>query len=157
MRHIVPFPLNEPQTRHITAALAILEKHLAGLRDHLEHGSPQLHLTRWEDSIEPFEFEALRSALGEAKRQLRQIANDLALPASTESVRRAFLAAFELDLIHLGECRPQGELAGCGMLHPATAAYLERELGKLEAAVRTVTLLLLREVNEHDSTSRRDP
>ncbi|MEJ5238365.1 MAG: hypothetical protein WHT82_08395 [Limisphaera sp.] len=144
MNHDPAFALNEPQSRRIAAALTILEKHLAALRDALEHGVRQSRLVRYEDPIAPSEAQRLLPALQEAEHRLRQIADDLALPAGSESVRRSFLAALELDSIHLYECRPRGELAGCGTLAPATAAYLDREIEKLDAAVRTLIALLQR-------------
>lgn len=141
--------------RHITATLAILEKHLARLRDHLEHGARELRRTRCKDRIESIEFPSLLSAHDQAEGRLRRIAGELGLPARTESVRRSFLAALESDSIHLWECQPRGDLAGYKAAAPTTAAYREREIEKLDAAVRALIVLLQRNSDGHDDNRER--
>lgn len=134
----VPLALNEPQQRRLTVSLASLEKHLAALRLRLEGGPAKMRLSHYEDRIAADEAAALLPALRNAEARLRKIADDLALPAQAESVRRTILAALELANIHLYECRPTGGLAGCGAVAPATADYLQREIPKLEASVQRV-------------------
>lgn len=136
-------PLSEPQQRHIATTLAGLEKHLAELRERLEHGPRDLRLTRYEDHLHPSESASLLPAIRVAEAHLREIADALQLPVSVEPVRRTHGVALELDVNHLYECLPGHGLDGYGPITPTTAVYLEREIPKLEAAVRAVIHQLL--------------
>jgi hypothetical protein len=147
----VPLPLNEPQQRHITIALAGLEKHLAELRERLERGPQDLRLTQYRDPIGADEAAALLPAVRDAEAHLRNIADDFGLDALTEPVRRALVVALEQANINVYECLPSSALAGYGAVAPVTAEYLEREIPKLESAVRQV----LRRLIQPDATWKR--
>ena len=135
-------PLNESQQRHIAVALAALEKHLAELRERLERGPADLRLTHYEDDISTGEAPSLLPAVRAAEKQLRKMADELGLPVQNEPVRRAVAVGLEVASINLYECRPDSGLAGYGQVAPATADYLECEIPKLDAAVRSLIVLL---------------
>ena len=137
-----PLPLNEPQQRHVAVALAALEKHLAELRERLEQGRSDLRLTHYKDAISAGEAPLLLPAVRAAETQLRKMADELGLPVQNEPVRRAVAVGLELASINLYECRPGSGLAGYGTVAPATADYLERKIPKLDAAVRSLIVLL---------------
>jgi hypothetical protein len=137
-----PLPLNEPQQRHITVALAVLEKQLAELRERLERGPADLRLTHYDDGISAGEAPSLLPAVRAAEAQLRKMADELGLPTQGEPVRRAVAVGLELANINLYECLPKHGLAGYGKVAPATADYLEREIPKLDAAVQSLLQLL---------------
>ena len=138
----VPFPLNEPQQRRLTVALAGLEKHLAELRERLERCPRNLRLTRYGDAIRVNESLSLLPIVRDAEAQLRKMADELRLSTLNEPVRRTLVVALELANIHLHECRPHGGLAGYGEVAPATADYLEREIPRLDAAIQSLIGLL---------------
>jgi len=135
-------PLNEPQERHVAVALVVLEKHLAELRERLERDPADLRLTHYEDAISAGEAPSLLPAVRVAEAQLRKMADELGLPTKNELVRRAVAVGLELASINLYECLPEHGLAGYGKVAPATADYLEREIPKLDAAVRSLISLL---------------
>ncbi|MGB7746782.1 MAG: hypothetical protein WBN75_05775 [Verrucomicrobiia bacterium] len=135
-------PLNEPQQRRLTVTLAGLEKHLAELRERLERGPADLRLTHYQDAISADEAPSLLPAVCQAEAQLRKMADELRLPVQSEPVRRAVEVGLELASINLYECRPESGLAGYGHVAPMTADYLEREIPKLDAAVRSLIVLL---------------
>jgi hypothetical protein len=137
-----PLALSEPQQRHIAVALAALEKHLAELRERLERGPVDLRLTHYEDGINASEAPSLLPAFRAAETQLQKLADELGLPVQNEPVRRAVAVGLEVASINLYECRPDSGLAGYGQVAPATADYLEREIPKLDAAVRSLIVLL---------------
>jgi hypothetical protein len=137
-----PLPLNEPQQRHIAVALAALEKHLAELRERLEHGPADLRLTHYEDAISAGEAPSLLPVVCAVETQLQKMADELGLPAQNELVRWSVAVGLELAGINLHDCRPESGLAGYGKVAPATADYLEREIPKLDAAVRSLIVLL---------------
>ncbi len=143
MKRETPWALNEPQQRHIATTLAHLEKHLANLRERLDRGPRHLRLTRFEDDLREGESVSLLPAIRVVEAHLHEIADTLRLPVFSEPVRRSCVVALELDLIHLYECLPGHGLDGYGPIAPASAAYLEREIPKLEAAVRAVIHQLL--------------
>jgi hypothetical protein len=130
--------LTESQARRLAVTLADLERRLAALRDTLEHPPGNLRLSVYEDRLRAQEAEALRRSVRAANKQVGAMADRLGLRASAESVRRAFLAGLELASIALDEARPSGGLRGCGEVAPATAAYLEAELPRLDASVREI-------------------
>ena len=142
MNHEAPLPLNEPQQRHIAITLAILEKHLADLRQRLERDPSDLRLTHYEDAIGGSESLSLLTAVRAAEVRLRKMADELGLPAAREPVRRKLAVALELVSIDLYECRPNGGLRGYGEVAPTTAEYLEREIPELDAAVQSLLALL---------------
>jgi len=142
MNREVPLPLNEPQERHITVALAALEKQLADLRERLERGPRDLRLTHYADTLSTEETATLLPAVRAIETHLRTVADDLGLPVATESVRGSLVVALEFAGIHLYECRAEHGLAGYGKVAPATADYLEREIPKLDAAVQALIKLL---------------
>ena len=128
------FPLNEPQERRLTIVLARLEGALRKLRDDVLHPPENSQLTRHEDLIDPALAEPLTQAIARAQIQVEQLARDLDLRAGANSVCRAHLAALELLNIDLFASRAKG-LRGYGKVAPATAGYLEIELGRLETAL----------------------
>jgi len=134
--------LNEPQQRHVAVALAALEKNLAALRDRLERSPADLRLTHYEDAISAGEAPSLMPAVRAAETQLQKMADELGLPVQNEPVRQAIEVGLEVASINLYECRPESGLAGYGKVAPATADYLEREIPKLDAAVRALIVLL---------------
>jgi hypothetical protein len=89
-----------------------------------------LRLTHYEDV----------TRAGEA--QLRKLADELRLPVQSKPVRRAVAVGLEMESINLYECRPDSGLAGYGQVAPATADYLECEIPKLDALLRSLILLL---------------
>ena len=135
-------PLNEPQHRQVAVTLAALEKHLAALRERLERSPADLRLTHYEDAISAGEAPSVLPTVCAAEAQLRKMADELGLPVQNEPVRRAVAVGLEVASINLYECRPDGGLAGYGQVAPATADYLEREIPKLDAAVRSLIVLL---------------
>jgi len=137
-------PLTEPQERRIAVTLAELERRLAGLRHTLDHPPDDLRLTRHQDRIRADEAASLRPRIEAARSRLCQMADTLGLDGATESVRRTYVAGLELASISLYEAHPSGEMRGCGELAPATAAYLEEELPRLETLVREVVRRLER-------------
>lgn len=139
----VPLPLNEPQQRRLTVTFAILEKHLHELREQLEGGPCELRLTHYNDPFDANEATALLPALRETEARLRRMADELGLGALTEPVRWTHVAGLELDGINLYGCRANAGLSGYGAVAPATAEYLEREIPKLESAVRQVLQRLI--------------
>jgi len=150
-----PLPLNEPQQRHIAVALAALEKHLAELRERLEQVPADLRLTHYEDAISADEAPALLPAVCAADTQLRKMADELGLPVQNEPVRRSVAVGLEVASINLYECRPDSGLAGYGQVAPSTADYMEREIPKLDAAVRSLILLLQQAPAPKDSEEHR--
>jgi hypothetical protein len=139
----VPLPLNEPQQRRLTVTFAILEKHLHELREQLECGPCKLRLMHYNDPFDANEAAALLPAIREAEAGLRRMADELGLGALTEPVRWTHVAGLELDGINLYDCRADVGLSGYGAVAPATAEYLEREIPKLESAVRQVLQRLI--------------
>jgi hypothetical protein len=137
-----PLPLNESQERHIAVALAALEKLLAELRERLERGPTDLRLTHYDDAIGAGEAPSLLPAVCAVEKHLRKMADELGLPVQNEPVRRAVAVGLEVASINLYECRPDSGLAGYGQVAPATADYLEREIPKLDAAVRSLIVSL---------------
>lgn len=131
-------PLTEPQQRHLATALASLEKTLAGLREQLERRPRDLRLTRYADLLSAEETSRLLPAVRGVEAQVRKIADDLALPVTTETVRRALVVALDFANIHLYECRPDCGLTGYGKVAPATVGYLSREIPKLEGMVQSL-------------------
>lgn len=134
-------PLNEPQERRLTIVLARLESALRHLRNDALHPPASLRLTRCDDPIEPALAEPLEQAVARARTQVEQMAGDLDLPAGTNPVRRAHLAAFELLTIDLYASRAK-ELRNYGKLSAVTADYLENKLGALETTLDEITRLL---------------
>lgn len=140
-----PLPLTEAQQRHIHAALANLEHLLVELFDRLECPSLRpLRLAPEVDGLPPEVTADLRPMVEELLDRVRQLANDLGLPALPHAVRRSLLAGLQLAAIDLEECQPQGELRGYGPLAPETATYLRREVPQLTQAVRHLTDILYR-------------
>jgi hypothetical protein len=137
-----PLPLNEPQQRHTTVALAALETHLAELRERLERSPADLRLTHYEDAIRADEAPSLLPAVRAAETQLRKMADELGLPVQNEPVRRAVEVGLEIASINLYKCQPDTGLAGYGQVAPATTDYLEREIPKLDAELHTLLHLL---------------
>lgn len=135
-------PLTEPQARRVAVTLAHLERQLQALRDTLLHPPGDLRLTRREDRFGCGETAVLLPAIEAVEKQLGRMADDLRLAASIHPVRRSFVAALELASIALYELRPTGDLRGYGEVAPSAAAYLEREMPKLEKAVTTLLKLL---------------
>ena len=127
-------PLNEPQERRLTIVLARLEGALRKLRDDVLHPPENSRLTRHEDPILPASAGPLAVAIARTQAQVEQMACDLDLPAGTNSVRRAHLAALELLNIDLYGSRAKG-LHGYGKVAPATADYLETGFARLETAL----------------------
>ena len=144
-------PLTEPQARRVNITLADLERQLHDLRETLLHPPRDLRLTRHEGGFGPAEAEALFPAIEEAERQLQGMADDLRLEAALEPVRRSFQVGLELANIALYEVRPSGGFRGYGSLAAVTAAYLEREIPRLETAVLKL-LQLLRQSAPPDRT-----
>lgn len=136
------FPLNEPQQRHIAVALASLEKLLADLRARLERGPENLRLVRYRDPLDANEAAALLPVVAEAEARLHKLADDLALDALTEPVRRTFTAGLDLGSVGLYDCRASGGLRGYGKVAPETADYLEREIPELDAVIQQLSRLL---------------
>lgn len=134
--------LTEPQQRRLTVALASLERVLAQVRGQLQQAPADLHLTRYEDRLKPEEAPALLPAIQSLETHLQRLVGELGLSPMTESIRRGLVAGLELASIHLQECRPGSGLKGYGAIAPDTAQYLERELPKLEAAVRRLAAQL---------------
>lgn len=133
-----PLPLNEPQQRRLTVALASLERLLAELRRQLQQAPADLRLVRYEDRLDPRERAALLPLVCRVEARLGQMADALGLNPASESLRRGLVAGLELAAIHLHECRPAGGLKGCGAVAPATAQYLEGQLAQLETEVRAL-------------------
>ncbi len=145
-------PLNEPQERRLTVTFATLEKHLHELRERLEHGPCDLRLVHHNDPFNANEAAALLPAIREVEAGLRRMADDLGLGALTEPVRWTHVAGLEVDGINLYDCRADAGLSGYGAVAPATAEYLEREMPKLESAVRRVLQRLI-----HSETTGKPP
>jgi len=143
MSNDVPLPLNEQQQRRLTVTFAILGKHLHELRVQLECGPCELRLMHYNDTFDANEAAALLPALREAEARLRRMADELGLGALTEPVRWTHVAGLELDGINLYDCRADAGLSGYGAVAPVTAKYLEREIPKLESAVRQVLQRLI--------------
>ena len=150
----VPLPLNEPQHRHLTVCLAMLEKQLQALRERLERGPHDLRLVRYDDPLRADDAAALLPVIAEAETRLRKIADELVLGTLTEPVRRTFVTGLELASIHLYDCRAEGGLRGYGKVAPATADYLEREIPQLDAVVQSLLRLLQRKAPEKREGSR---
>ena len=70
------------------------------------------------------------------------MADELALGALTESVRWAFVTSLELASINLYDCHAEAGLSGYGKVATATADYLECEIPKLDAVIRSLLRLL---------------
>ncbi|MCW5552985.1 MAG: hypothetical protein KIS67_12600 [Verrucomicrobiae bacterium] len=136
------FPLNEPQERHIAVALATLERQLVELRERLARDPRNLRLTRYADAPSTDEAAALLPEVREVEARLRKIADDLALPTTTEPVRQSLVVGLEFASIHLYECRAEHGLSGYGKVAPTTDEYLEREIAQLDAAVQSLIHLL---------------
>lgn len=134
--------LTEPQQRRLTVTLASLERLLAELQRQLQQAPADLRLIRYEDRLAPGEAVGLLPAVASLEAHLRQMADALGLSPMTESVRRGLVAGLELACISLQECRPGSGLKGYGTIEPGAAQYLERELPKLEAAVRLLAVQL---------------
>ena len=130
-------PLNEPQERRLAIVLARLEAALHHLSNDALHPPESSRLIRYEDPIDPALARPLAQAITQAQTQLEQMARDLELPASTNSVLRAHLAALELLNIDLYASRAKG-LRGYGKVAPVTAAYLETQLAQLETALNEI-------------------
>jgi hypothetical protein len=64
------------------------------------------------------------------------------LQATRNPIRRAHLAAFHLLSIDLYSSRPSEGLRGYSKVAPATAAYLEAELAKLETLTSEIIRVL---------------
>lgn len=137
-------PLNEPQQRRLTVALAVLERHLATIRLHLLRAPETLRLTCYTDPLHPKEARVLRPAIAATEQHLRAMADALDLAPVPDSVRRSLGVRLDLAAIHLSECRPSAGLQGCGAVAPTTSDYLERELPRLEESVRRLAQLLAR-------------
>jgi len=143
-------PLNEPQRRHLTVCFAMLEKQLQTLRERLERRPRDSRLVHYDDPLAADEAEALLPVIAATEARLRQIADALALGILTEPVRRASVAGLELAGINLDDCRAGASLSGYGAVAPATADYLEREIPKLDVAIRSLLRLLQDETgNQH--------
>ena len=143
-------PLNEPQQRHITVALAALEKQLTELRERLQRRPSDSRLLHYDDPVSAEEAALLLPIIADSESRLRRIADDLLLPAQVEPARRSFIAGLELAGIHLYECTDEGGLGGYGAVATATADYLAREIPKLDAAIQSLIRQLhkpLRAVN----------
>jgi len=134
-------PLNEPQQRRLTIVLARLENELRHLQADVLHPPESSRLTRYEDLIDPTLAEPLERAVTRAQVQVEQFAHDLDLRAGTNSIRRAHIAALELLDIDLYGSRAKG-LRGYGVVAPATADYLEREILKLNEMIQSLLRLL---------------
>jgi hypothetical protein len=141
-------PLTEPQERHITVALASLEKQLAQLRQRLRRRARHSRLVRYADPISADEAARLLPVVIEAESRLRRIADDLGLEAQSEPVRGAIIAGLELASIDLYQCRADSGLSGYGAVAPATANYLEREIPKLDEVIQ----LLLHRVRHREGS-----
>ena len=130
-----PLPLNEPQQRRLTVALASLEKRVTELRDRLERGPQDLRLTHYEDAIHASEAVALIPVVRDLESGVRKMADELGLGTLKEPVRQTLIVGLELAGIYLGECQPQSGLANYGKVAPSTAEYLEREIPRLESGI----------------------
>jgi len=144
-------PLNEPQKRHITVALATVERHLAELQERLDRRPLDSRLVRHEDPLSADEAEQLLPLIAQAESVLRRIADDLRLEPQVEPGRRTHSAALEIAAIHLHECTAEGGLANYGAVAPATALYLQRELPKLDAAVQCLLQQLSKPLQLRDA------
>ena len=131
-------PLNEAQARRLAVTLGDLERDLRELREAVLRPPRDLRMTRYEGGFDLSEAAVVLPAIDGAEEQLRRIADDLGLEASSEPVRRGFMARLALANVGLYEVRPMGGLRGYGEVAAETAEYLEREIAKLEAAVREV-------------------
>ena len=134
-------PLTEPQERRLTIVLARLENVLRHLQADALHPPENSRLSRYEDLIDPTLVEPLTRAVTRAQVQVEQLAHDLDLRAGTNSIRRAHVAALELLDIDLYGSRAKG-LRGYGVVTPATADYLEREIPKLNEMIQSLLRLL---------------
>jgi len=136
----VELPLTESQERRLAITLARLEQELVELRAAPERAIPTLRLTECQDPVA--RDDSLEAGIAAALEQLRQLADDLCLPARREFIRQRHLARLQLALVDLYEARPDKGLAGCGPLAPATAKHLETALPQLEARVQSLLELL---------------
>jgi hypothetical protein len=127
-------PLNEPQERRMAIVLARLDGALRNLAADALRPPESSRLTRYEDPIDPASARPLTQAIARAQTQVEQMARELDLPATRNSILRTHLAAFELLNIDLDASRADG-LRGYGKVSPGTADYLETRLGQLEAIV----------------------
>ena len=134
--------LNEGQTRRMTVVLARLERKLLDLRATVLLPPGNSPLTVHEDPIDPALAESLNQLTAQAQVQIGRMARDLGLKATRNPIRRAHLAAFQLLNIDLCASRPSKELRGYGKVAPATAAYLDAELAKLETLTSEIIRVL---------------
>jgi len=126
----------------MTIVLARLERKLVDLRATVLLPPGNSPLTVYEDPIGPALAESLNQLTAQAQVQIGRMARDLGLKATRNPVRRMHLAALELLNIDLCASRPSKELRGYGKVAPATAAYLDAELAKLEALTTKIIRLL---------------
>lgn len=127
-------PLNEPQERRLAVVLARLESALRHLHADVLHPPDSSRLTHYENPIDPVLAKPIAQAVTDAQAQVEQMARELDLPTSRNSILRAHLAALELLTIDLYASRANG-LRGYGKIAPSTADYLETKLAQLEAIV----------------------
>jgi hypothetical protein len=134
--------LNEGQARRMTVVLARLERKLLDLRATVLLPPDNSPLTIYEDPIDPALAESLNQLTAQAQAQIRRMTRDLGLQAARNPIRRAHLAAFQLLNIDLYSSHPSEGLRGYGKVAPATAAYLEAELVKLETLTSEIIRVL---------------
>ena len=132
----------------MTIVLARLERKLLDLRAIVLLPPGNSPLNVYEDPIDPALAELLNQLTAQAQVQIGRMARDLGLKATRNPIRRAYLAAFQLLNIDLCASRPSKELRGYGKVVPATAAYLDAELAKLETLISKIIRVL--EHNQSD-------
>lgn len=140
--HNPKFPLNEGQTRRMTIVLARLERKLLDLRATVLLPPGNSPLTIYEDPIDAALAKSLNQLTAQVQAQVGRLARDLGLQATRNPIRRAHLAAFHLLSIDLYSSRPSEGLRGYSKVAPATAAYLEAELAKLETLTSEIIRVL---------------
>ena len=128
------WPLNESQRRALAIVLAGIEQDLRCVEESSRRPRPDNRLTHYVEPPAAGHDELLQTI----RARIRQLADDLHLPAHDDSITRSLTAALLLDEIGLEEVEPS-RLRGYGEVEAGTAEYLNRELPQLRALLATLT------------------
>jgi hypothetical protein len=134
----VKLSLNESQHRRLAITLAGIEQDVRHTLRLANAPPADGLLTHYHDRLPPRVRPSLTEAAVRIDQQLRKLTRGLELQPGHESVRRSLMAALLLDEIAIEEVLP-GRLRGYGEIAPATAEYLQRELGELRGLVKQLT------------------
>lgn len=130
-------PLNESQRRALAIVLAGIEQDLRRVEQATRQPPADHRLTHYTEPPAPGHDELLQKI----RARIRQLADDLQLPAREASITRSLIASLLLDEIGLEEVEPP-RLCGYGAVDAGTAAYLNRELPQLRALLARLTSAL---------------